>query len=272
MASERRARWGATTDQQERVTLEREMSELRDYADMLANDEAKFDVADISQAVDSYKAEGKDPDLKARAQLDIKANSYFAKYVAEIVAKATPNKPDTASSEIAEEPLDREEQLEKVLDEEMQKVYDDPDELHREAVDTRASFFTERLQKMRERFEANPSVENEKHLKLFENKARGFTRLLEFVEQWQNKKLKGETTEDFALYMARLHSAAEAEVMKSIETGGGHRGQLTPERTEYVNRVEAAYQAGWSTDNNSLNSRIRRRVVPVVRGRVNNNE
>lgn len=90
LANERRDLMNAATDPDKKTALGREMFELRQYADMLANDEAKFDVADIDGAVDAYKDSGNDADLKARAQMDTKANAFFAKYVQEVVAKAQP--------------------------------------------------------------------------------------------------------------------------------------------------------------------------------------
>lgn len=90
MANERRARFTATNDPDQKVTLEREWHELREYAGMLDGEEAKFDVADIDLSVDSYEAAGNDADLKAKTDMNTKANAYYAKYVQEVIINATP--------------------------------------------------------------------------------------------------------------------------------------------------------------------------------------
>jgi hypothetical protein len=279
MARERRSQYEAATDPAEKARLRQEWQELKDYTKMIDNGEAsngvtgyssgegQADVLGIEESVKSHKADGQNSELVMKSHAEARANEFFAKYAKEIVTKAAATKEQQSPQE--QQPLSRDELKDKLLKEEFNKVYDDPDELLHEVGGARASFFSDRLQKMRDRNSAEPTEANQKALQTIEGEMKGFTRLLEFANQWQDQKLSGQTNKNFAEYMTDRNEAADAEVVRSIEEGGGKVGKLAPERAQYVDGVKAAYEAGWSQMNYSLRGRIARRVVPIVRSRLN---
>lgn len=90
LARERYDLFSAATDPEERTRLGREMRELREYTDILVNNDSVAEIASVESAVQSYVANGEDRDLSDKAFTDTKANAFFAKYAQEIIAKATP--------------------------------------------------------------------------------------------------------------------------------------------------------------------------------------
>jgi hypothetical protein len=105
LANERRNRMNAATDPKKKVALGLEVAELDEYADMLVNDEASFDITGIDRAVDAYKYGGNNLDSNAKSHMDTKSNAFFAKYAREVVTKVAPsaeqNEGLLSSSELA---------------------------------------------------------------------------------------------------------------------------------------------------------------------------
>ena len=265
MTRERRTLWNSTSDEQDRAKLQSDMSELREYSDMLANDEARFDVAGIDSAADAYKDGGENVTLQKQSQQDTKANAYYAKYVTEImnhvsVPEETKTVADNNSPENQEEKqLSHSERLFQTQNEEMKRIYNDPGELHTELVSMRSDFITKQLATMRKTYESNPTAINEKNLKLYQTESQNFSLLFEFAEKWEVEKMNDPNTADFATYMAEKHSFADAELSNALDEAGGRLPAGNP-IGEAFGKVDRAWRAGWSAQNYSLNKRITKRA------------
>ena len=277
MTAERRSRLESSINPAEKDSLMAEIDELSHYGDVLKTQEDRGEngglfVAELDSAVGAYKKGDVYSEERETAYLATAANAYYAKYAREIASRSVSeqeSESEVVETDAATEKLSRPEQIAKFQEEEMRKIYDDPDKLQRAAADARTSFFTERLQVLRDRYALEPSPQNEGILKASEKEGQDFTQLLQLATQWREEKLINSDIADFASYVAARRDAAERELMQAFD---GTDGILAADSVENVNftAIESAYRAGWSDKPYSLNGRITRVAAQKAFERVDN--
>ncbi|HSH18325.1 MAG TPA: hypothetical protein VK978_03000 [Candidatus Saccharimonadales bacterium] len=274
----------AATDE-DRQRLRQEVRELREYTRLLDGDSTDRDRAiekhDAANRFIAYTEGmyGEDASDQAGHYMPLaieaaKQDRYYAKYAPEVIdvlrqkqaaAAGEASQPDNRTPEkSAQEPQTIEEKTDAYMEQEMKRMYGDPDEVRSVLADARHQFSKRHLTLVREKVAQDPSPTNQKMLEQTEREWKKFLALSEFVSAWTNAKERGEETKPFDEYMHGLKEAEEAEITEAVDSGV----ELTPERHAYFDKLDAAHGVGWSSKSYALDNRMRRYALAAARERI----
>lgn len=262
MAKERRLSIEASSDQEEKDALRAEFDEILSYAETLkVLPNPDIAIEELDNAVASYKSPEDFSKESVNAGLETDANVYFAKYASEMSDKLLAELPSEEQAEPsveADDQLSRPEKIAQLRNQEVERVYNEPDDLRQAVVGARKNFISKMLEPMRDRYNNYPTDENEKNLLLIEADAKGFNELLKLSAQWQTEKQNDETTPDFSTYIGELMTKAENDFDAAYDANDRNNLPVGDPAREQMERNKFANRAGFSKSSYSLNGQITR--------------